>query len=586
MNYNNNIQSVRAISLILVVLYHLQVDIFSFGYIGVDIFFLISGYLMPLMITKYSAWEFIKRRTIRLYPALSFVVFCALIIGYFLSMPGEYLSTAKSGALSLLFFSNIYFLFNTGYFDIDATLQPLLHTWSLGNEYLAYIVLFILILLLSFRKVFVASVILVIITACYILVSLPNIEYLDPIPRLFLFFVAFIYSTLMRGKYTGVFNTLTVSFLALTVTVIFYSESIVNLIWPNESIFIIPFVILPLLSMKKQIVSNIWAVKAVNLVGNWSYSIYLWHWFVISTEFSFLRNSSIIGISEFTLLLFLSVVLGVFSYYFIEKNIKLSKITTFLSMLGCALIIYFNGFENRVDAEVIQYARLDNMHGFDYVDTIKSSSLLIRVARNSDDSSHSTLVLGDSFSQHILPMLLTNKIVDEDRVFRLGLQPKIAISKWNEIDAFIDLYNIDRLIISYNLAYKNSDEMLNLIDLAFRLKGVKILLLRDPPSFSTDPVSCLISAKSSLLYMGCDYDIMNGLPRSKVYNAEDSVWKVVKSKLAPSQIIDTHAKLCNKEVCATFINSEFLMRDTIHFNEKLTEETNTVLGQLFFDDKD
>ena len=179
-------------------------------------------------------------------------------------------------------------------------------------------------------------------------------------------------------------------------------------------------------------------------------------------------------------------------------------------------------------------------------------------------------------------MLLTTHLASDHNVYRLGIQPNLANKHWNDVEKIIQNLNIDKIIISYNLVYKNKNDMLELINSIRKYGNAHILVLRDPPSFRKDPVSCLISQKSDLLYRGCNFDITKGLPISQVSNIDDSVWTAVKGKLNSDELIDTHSKLCDNSSCATFINSEFIMRDSIHFNEKLSTETNQKLGNLLF----
>jgi peptidoglycan/LPS O-acetylase OafA/YrhL len=99
---NSNIQVLRGISVILVLFYHLDISWFSFGYLGVDVFFVLSGFLMPLIQDKYTPSLYLKARLKRLFPLLLIVCSVSLLLGYFLQMPGELESTAKATLYSLM----------------------------------------------------------------------------------------------------------------------------------------------------------------------------------------------------------------------------------------------------------------------------------------------------------------------------------------------------------------------------------------------------------------------------------------------------------------------------------------------------
>ena len=110
-----HIQVLRAFSVILVFLYHLKIDFFSKGYIGVDIFFVISGYLITSILNvnfndnTFSFKEFFLRRFLRIVPVYIFVIFLTLLISYFVLIPNQLIDLSKSTISSIFFYSNIFF---------------------------------------------------------------------------------------------------------------------------------------------------------------------------------------------------------------------------------------------------------------------------------------------------------------------------------------------------------------------------------------------------------------------------------------------------------------------------------------------
>jgi peptidoglycan/LPS O-acetylase OafA/YrhL len=147
--YRPDIDGLRAVAILGVVAYHLKFPFISGGFTGVDVFFVISGYLITQLLVRQiaktgrlSLTEFYARRMRRLLPALSVVVLSTLILGEFLVPPTEDRRQISESALSALgFVANQYFLFHTfGYFDGPSELKPLLHLWSLSVEEQFYII--------------------------------------------------------------------------------------------------------------------------------------------------------------------------------------------------------------------------------------------------------------------------------------------------------------------------------------------------------------------------------------------------------------------------------------------------------------
>lgn len=146
-NYQNSIDGLRAISILIVLLYHLNFSFIPYGYIGVDVFFVISGYLITSVIVsglgggKFSIVDFFVRRIKRLLPAALAVTLLSLLIGTVLLFPADLIDLAKSSLWTAFSAANVYFLFTGGYFAGPSEFKPLLHMWSLGVEEQFYVFL-------------------------------------------------------------------------------------------------------------------------------------------------------------------------------------------------------------------------------------------------------------------------------------------------------------------------------------------------------------------------------------------------------------------------------------------------------------
>lgn len=144
--YRPEIDGLRAVAVLPVMLFHAGLGVFGGGFVGVDVFFVISGYLITSIIFgemregKFSILRFYERRARRILPALALVCLCSLPAAYILMLPYEFKDFGTSLAAVSLFVSNIYFFATSGYFSGASELKPLLHTWSLAVEEQFYIV--------------------------------------------------------------------------------------------------------------------------------------------------------------------------------------------------------------------------------------------------------------------------------------------------------------------------------------------------------------------------------------------------------------------------------------------------------------
>jgi peptidoglycan/LPS O-acetylase OafA/YrhL len=144
-SYRPDIDGLRAVAVLAVVLYHAGLKVTSGGYIGVDVFFVISGYLITQFIDqriaagRFSILEFYERRVRRILPALFFLLLAVSVASVFILLPEDLVSFAKSEVATVAFLPNVLFYLRSGYFDTGARLKPLLHMWSLGVEEQFYI---------------------------------------------------------------------------------------------------------------------------------------------------------------------------------------------------------------------------------------------------------------------------------------------------------------------------------------------------------------------------------------------------------------------------------------------------------------
>jgi peptidoglycan/LPS O-acetylase OafA/YrhL len=156
MYYRREIDGLRAIAVTSVILSHADFAVFHEGYIGVDVFFVISGFLITQIIisdlenSPFSISNFYERRILRILPALFFVIIVSSPFAYLWMLPSQFSDFALSVLSTVLFASDLYFWRQDGYFTQNAELEPFLHTWSLAIEE-QYYLLFPFFLIFSWR---------------------------------------------------------------------------------------------------------------------------------------------------------------------------------------------------------------------------------------------------------------------------------------------------------------------------------------------------------------------------------------------------------------------------------------------------
>ncbi|WP_445577643.1 Acyltransferase [Pseudomonas sp. E141] len=184
LKYRPDIDGLRAVAVLAVVLYHAFPRDFPGGFIGVDVFFVISGYLITGILIKslsrdsFSILDFYARRIRRIFPALLLVLFSCLLFGWFFLIDSEFQQLGKHAASGAGFVANLVLWSESGYFDSAAEMKPLLHLWSLGIEEQFYLVWpFVLWLAWQFRRASLALVpVLLFIISFYFSVTMVHVD--------------------------------------------------------------------------------------------------------------------------------------------------------------------------------------------------------------------------------------------------------------------------------------------------------------------------------------------------------------------------------------------------------------------------
>lgn len=334
-SYRADIDGLRAIAVLSVVIYHAFPSTLRGGFIGVDIFFVISGFLISSIIfdglvhNKFSFLEFYARRVRRIFPALILVLITCLAFGWFLLLANEYQALGKHVAGGAAFVSNFTLWSESGYFDVAAQSKPLLHLWSLGIEEQFYL-FWPLLLWLAYRnhKNFLALTLLIALASFAINIwtvsSNPVAAFYSPLSRFWELMIGGILAYLVLhkpqyvSKYSGV-QSLTGLLLIATSLFILRDDSTFPGWWallPTVGTFLV-LSAMPTAWLNRHVLSN----RILVWVGLISYPLYLWHWpvlYLMSLVSVRSHISRLIAVS-------LSVVLAALTYLMIEKPIRRSK---------------------------------------------------------------------------------------------------------------------------------------------------------------------------------------------------------------------------------------------------------------------
>tara|TARA_B110001450_G_scaffold256495_1_gene287231 strand:+ start:1218 stop:3122 length:1905 start_codon:yes stop_codon:yes gene_type:complete len=426
-DFREDIQGLRAIAVISIIFYHL--DFIEGGYLGVDIFFVISGFVITKSLLnsekslKHNFFTYIVKRFKRLYlPLIITIIISSLLVSFFF-IPSHVDHFSKSSIYSILFSSNIYFWQNTNhYFDLEKLLQPLLHTWSLGVEMQFYI-FFGLIFFVFKRNFFILVLYLLFIFG--LIISEANVQremsfWLMPF-RIFEFIIGSIIFFLPKIKINfNTENVLSLLCLVILISFILYYDEKFNFPGIN-ALYVCVATALIIYFSDNHFTKKILCLPILKYLGKISYSLYLIHWPLI-VFYSYLHFHKLTFFDYFVIFIVL-LVLSILSNKYLENfNFKKFRISDknfilFVVISSIVLIIISNFlilenkyklYSDKVENMIIKKnltiqkrQKYLTKNTLSYLTSKKTINTLTRNKKN-------ILVIGDSHSEDIFAGLNFN----------------------------------------------------------------------------------------------------------------------------------------------------------------------------------
>lgn len=622
-SYLSHIDILRAIAVLLVILHHLKVPYFNGGFIGVDIFLVISGYLITknikyekLTTQHFSLKSFYSRRISRLAPSFFLVVFTVIIVFSLILTPTELNELFKTALSAITLNSNIYYSILLGnYFKINAETTPLLHLWSLSLEEQFYLIWpLTLIALLKFKN----KTILILLTITILVSILISHIYAvkDPIKayylltsRLFEFLLGacinFHKPHIVLKKYSTPIASIAIILLFIT-NVFINNESI----FPSYNAAVICILSTIYITYGTEVKYKI--LQPFEYIGKISYPMYLWHWPIIS-YFTILSLN--LDTNQKIIIFLLTIMLSILSYELIEKKIKNifknnNIIIVFLFIFPAIIIISIYQYRNyqlkdsksTTTSETSIKCIDNNNHPIEscYFGEIKKTNIDILLVGDSHSNSQSGMI--DIFAKDA--NMKGYEITYSSTAYLINLDRYTINNKTKEIKKEDNFYNINKFIEKhiYNNNFKYvvmggyfphnwersiySKKNNNFIDkskskeffywglkktiLSIIQSGAKPIIINDNPILMDVDVNChLRSFKKS-----CNF------PRIK-HDSDFTEWQrmlIELQKSFPSLIvIDFTDIICNKEECFSSLQNTSLYRDQQH----LTYEGSSILGKIY-----
>jgi peptidoglycan/LPS O-acetylase OafA/YrhL len=432
LKYRAEIDGLRAIAVLSVIFYHAFPSVVSGGFVGVDVFFVISGYLITnillkeLQAEKFSIVRFYERRARRIMPALFFMIIVCIPFGYYYLLPDDINSFYKSIVSVSTFTSNFLFASESGYFSPNVELKPFLHTWTLAVEE-QYYIFFPLIMFAAWKVGKKFTLLLVVGLAVLSLILAQKLSVSDPTNAFYLLHTRaweLLFGAIgafISNKGIGVKKSLANIMSILGVLMIILSVLVFDKTMPYPSLYtLLPvagsFLILVFCN-NQLLVGKILSITKIRFFGLISYSAYLWH----QPIFAFYRYKSISEPRPLIMILLIAttILIAYFSWRVIEKPFRekgvftAKQIFTFTAVGSVAFITFgvsgvtYPSHMNRFSSNET-YANVNHRLRGNFGLSKKCEREFHNYVECRTSDKPEILVWGDSYAMQIVPAIIAS----------------------------------------------------------------------------------------------------------------------------------------------------------------------------------
>lgn len=579
-----DIQGLRAIAVLAVVLFHAVEGALPGGFVGVDVFFVVSGYLItgiilrPMEAGQFSLVDFYRRRVRRLFPALYTMMAFTLLAGFILFPPTLLIEYIESQFFTTLFISNFYFLDQTDYFDLQAELMPLLHTWSLGVEEQFYLLFPPLLWALHKWARRVMWPVLALLAVVSLAASQRwvmtdgDVAFYHPASRAFELLIGSL--CVWADRRGGIPDSLKAplggaGLLLILLSLIFISpETSFPGIVALAPCLGTAALLLSRDSFANRLTANGWMVR----IGDISYSLYLWHWpLLVYAKFMF--PGSFLAVLVAVLFSFAAAWV---SFRYIEtpflrgdqKWILPIGLAAMLVSIAVALPIYLmNGVPGRFSPELRAYLAASEDFNPDRPQCHMRSDRPIPYQQTciyGDESQPPSMAIwGDSHGTE-LAMMLGTRLKDDQRSLRsmtmsgcaasLSRYPLCNEQVADSLEAMIADDEMRTILLVQNLHGHDDyakDTVAGLKQTALKLKKAdkQVVIVYPIPTMDFDPPSRLM-----LDVRGGGDPNNSGLPRSRYDQKSGHLWEELARFVEENELIGVAPAdiFCDEKVCHTY----------------------------------
>lgn len=632
--HRKEIDGLRAVAVLSVVFCHAGFAVFAGGFVGVDVFFVISGYLITSIILRelaagtFSLRRFYERRARRILPALFLMLAVCLPLAWWWLWPTDFRDFANSLVYVVLFASNIHFFKEIGYFAPDVELRPLLHTWSLGVEE-QYYILFPLVVMFVWRvrRRWLEGGLIFLLTfsllgAQFGLARQPEASFYLLPARAWELLVGAVYAILVAKRHPAVQvplpwrSRLSIAGLGMILSAVFLYSPATPFPGLTALLPTLGAVLVIAAASPETPVGKLLAWRPVQWIGLCSYSIYLWH----QPVFAFARyRLDVPGMPLMAVLTLLTVMLGYLSWRYVEGPFRRpcwgGRRLAVFALVGMACFVVlgmagrhradiFKCFAPSYEAQIGVEHQLSRNYGLDKACNVRQVNQKCQTADNPE-----ILLWGDSYAMHLADGIVASR-PDVRLVQRtesacaplLGIAPVLggnlraaeACMRFNQgvlaqmksmptvryvvlASPFSQFLKPENSILGEDGRVQPADSRLVLKAFRETLQRlgemqVSAVVVGPPPANGSDLGKCL--ARSSLLGRGlgyCDF------AQSEMSPERHEVYRLLSALPAGTHIVWLHELMCQAGHCATHDGNTFLFLDNGH----LSRDGSALLGKKY-----